>query len=325
MIYGLQQSVGIEYLRILCINGSFFSYGSFVTERSQLTSQIVWGRRGGGETRGTYHPLKGRYYTKRMEERLKVYSSWIITQSTTLLRTVDDTYKYINGTYTYIVSSSWSSSFSIMSTYATVVQHPNNIAFFYQHEKDIMNGMMVPNNNNAVVMMNIPFVGQFELDTVFFTTSAILFRLYMMVVSYRSWRKRRTIIGVDDDDEDGGRDRHITTTDDDNNNDNIVVKATIIGGYKDPGLYQTMKECMDVRLKLRRVADPDIVRRKKKEQIKKAQRLAKAKAMNTNDNRGIIDESDNCDGDHNGRGGYLGMSPLQLQSARNQLKQVGGG
>lgn len=90
-----------------------------------------------------------------------------------------------------------------------------------------------------------------------------------------------------------------------------MVRARIIGGYKDSGLYRTMRECEDVKSKLRKVTDPDVARRKKLRQIKL---------------RGIIiDDATNGDVHNTRGGGYLGMSPAELQGVRKVLKQVDGG
>ena len=68
------------------------------------------------------------------------------------------------------------------------------------------------------------------------------------------------------------------------------VKAKQITGYNDTKLYQTIQECQNVKQKLRKVPDPELVKRK--------QRQSKYNQ------------------------GYLGMSSDSLQKARQDLKQV---
>jgi hypothetical protein len=185
---------------------------------------------------------------------------------------------------------------SMVSSYAIVLEYPNRVALFYQPGMD--------GTATNTVMLNLPCLGPVALDAVLFTSSAILFRLYMMIVGYRT-RRRKAV----DDDNDKGRRDYETNTD----NNVMVVKARVVGGYKDPGLYQTMKECEDVKLNLRRVIDPDVARRRKQQQMKRSNAIINATANRT----GIESKF--------GDSGYLGMSPGQLQTARKLLKQVDGG
>ena len=72
-------------------------------------------------------------------------------------------------------------------------------------------------------------------------------------------------------------------------------------GYKDKSLYETMKECQDVKESLRKTKDPDVVRKEKKP-------LLTLETLRSN-----IKGEDSSDG-------YLGMTPTSLRDARRFLK-----
>lgn len=145
----------------------------------------------------------------------------------------------------------------------------------------------VPLGNGIQTYVNLPYAGAVSLDVFLFWSSTVLSRAYMFWIN----RRRKT---------DGNVGRG-------SNNDHCrsssPVKATVVTGYKDESLYKTIQECQDVRKALRKVADPDLVRKEKKRQLAMQNLRYKIKGSDSSD-------------------GYLGMSPLSLQKARKFLRQV---
>mmetsp|Transcript_12660 Transcript_12660/g.26694 ORF Transcript_12660/g.26694 Transcript_12660/m.26694 type:complete len:131 (-) Transcript_12660:362-754(-) len=93
----------------------------------------------------------------------------------------------------------------------------------------------------------------------------------------------------------------------------LVVKATVLNvkAYKDESLYETMRECRDVRKSLRRVQDPEVTRREKKSRL--ALQNVRYKVKGGRDPEGTATDG----------GGYLGMTPGGLQDARKSLRKQG--
>lgn len=166
----------------------------------------------------------------------------------------------------------------------TLVLLSSSVSTFMK-EKPIL--FSVPLGNGIQTYVNLPYAGAISLDVFLFWSSAVLSRAYMF------WTNRRR--KIDGDVGRGSNNNHCRSS--------SPVKATVVTGYKDESLYKTIQEFQDVRKELRKVADPDLVRKEKKRQLAMQNLRCKIKGSASSD-------------------GYLGMSPLSLQNARKFLRHV---
>jgi hypothetical protein len=132
----------------------------------------------------------------------------------------------------------------------------------YEFRTDFESG-----TRTKMTLVMLPYVEIWvPLDVVLFSSSAVVFRMYMAVRGWSERRRRnhqkrkppsppptwsppRQTRGMYDG----------------------IVKATVINDsqYKDQGLQQTIDECKDVKRNLRKVEDPDIARKEKRASLKK--------------------------------------------------------
>ena len=157
----------------------------------------------------------------------------------------------------------------------------------YVEANPIIFSVRLPTNigGNAVqTYVNLPYLGPISLDVFLFWSSAILTRIHMF------WKSRQIKSGSTT------RGNGISKCP-----PSPPVESTIVTGYKDKSLYETMKECQDVKKSLRKTKDPDVVRKEKKP-------LLTLETLRSN-----IKGEDSSDG-------YLGMTPTSLRDARRFLK-----
>ena len=146
--------------------------------------------------------------------------------------------------------------------------------------------------------VNLPCLGAVSLDAVLFSSLAIISRAHMF------WRSRRRVSQITRDSTNcGNASNESLRSQLHRGRPTPPVKSTIVKGYKDKGLYKTIRECQNVKNTLRRVADPELARKEKKRQLALQNARTKIKGKNSSD-------------------GYLGMSPARLQDARRCLKKV---
>jgi len=165
------------------------------------------------------------------------------------------------------------------------------------------------NDDGGEIDVNIPYFGSISLDVFLFSSSAILSRVYIFWRSRRRQRRRRSQTKEEDDEfnDDAKTERSDKPQQDAYRSP--PVKATVIKGYKDEGLYKTINRMQDVRKSLRKIVDPEVTRKEKQERLKEQNIIRSISGQNGSFTRSSSD-------------GYLGMSSNSLQEARRILKKV---
>ena len=105
--------------------------------------------------------------------------------------------------------------------------------------------------------VHLPYFGETPTDVFLFAVSAVSFRFYLW------WRRR----GYNNSPR-GSRGKSSGWRTGRNNlpsSCELPVKSTPLPGYKDRGLYEFMDKAKERKAKLRRVEDPEVARKKKKE------------------------------------------------------------
>ena len=144
--------------------------------------------------------------------------------------------------------------------------------------------------------VNVPYLGAISLDVFLFSSSAILSS------AFRIWKSRQNASQITSKTYRRATDKSIRQ-EFQNGSPSPPVKATIVNGYKDKGLYKIIRECRTVKESLRSVKDPESTRKEKTRQLALQNIRTKIKGTNSGD-------------------GYLGMSPEILDGARRSLKRV---
>ena len=202
---------------------------------------------------------------------------------------------------------------SIISSYDTPKDIQKKVSIWsssvsaYARDNPIFSVKKRINDDGGEIDVNIPYFGSVSLDVFLFSSSAILSRVYIFWRSRRRRRQRQVSIEEEDDDDDKierfdkpQRDAYKSPP----------VKATVVRGYKDEGLYETINRMQDVRKSLRKVVDPEVTRKEKQERLKQQNIIRSISGQN----------SGSCTSSSSD--GYLGMSSNSLQEARKILKKV---
>ena len=201
---------------------------------------------------------------------------------------------------------------SIISSYDTPKDIQKKVSTWsssvstYARDNPIFSVKKRINDDGGEIDVNIPYFGSISLDVFLFSSSAILSRVYIF---WRSRRRRQRQVSIEEDDDD---DDKIERSDKPQRDayKSPPVKATVVRGYKDEGLYETINRMQDVRKSLRKVVDPEVTRKEKQERLKQQNIVRSISGQNSGSCTSSCSD------------GYLGMSSNSLQEARKILKKV---